>query len=99
MIHSAILATYVLMCSWYGPGFLGARTASGEVFSAVKHTCASKWLRFGTILRLERGWRHSWCRVNDRGPFVYGRDLDVSPVVARELNFVGVVPIRVSILR
>jgi len=95
---AVVLSMAVLISSWYGPNFVGRKTASGEIFSAVKHTCANKWLRFGTLLRLRRGRYTSWCRVNDRGPFVRGRDLDVSPAVARDLNFWGVVPLQVRIL-
>lgn len=86
-----------LLTSWYGPGFEGRRTASGEVFVGSRHTCASKWLRFGTILDLVRGTHRSWCRVNDRGPFVRGRDLDISPAVAYDLHLWGVSPVYVKV--
>jgi rare lipoprotein A len=71
-----------------GDGFHGKKTASGEVFDATKLTAAHRTLAFGTNVKLtnpENG-RSIVVRINDRGPHVRGRDLDVSAQVAKELG-------------
>lgn len=75
--------------SWYGPGFHGRRTASGERYNMHAMTCASRDLPFGTLLELtnlENG-RKAVVRVNDRGPFIKRRILDLSYAAARKLGF------------
>ena len=77
--------------SWYGPGFDGKQTANGEVFDTTKLTAAHQTLPFNTLLRvtnLENG-RVVVVRVNDRGPFVGGRILDLSQAAAEKLDMVG----------
>lgn len=85
--------------SWYGPGFDGRRTASGEVFRQEAATCAHRRLPFGTMLRVTNlaNGRSAHCRVNDRGPFTGGRALDVSKGVARQLQMLKSGTARVSI--
>ncbi len=78
------------VCSWYGPGFNGRLTASGQVFNQDDFTCASRTLPFGTRLALTRGNRRIIVVVNDRGPFIAGRDLDLSKAAAEALGFSGV---------
>ena len=78
------------MASWYGPGFDGRPTASGAVFDQQGCTVASKELPLGTILLVTRGSRSVLVLVNDRGPFVAGRVLDLSRGVAAELGTIGV---------
>jgi rare lipoprotein A len=75
--------------SWYGPGFHGKRTASGERFNQNAMTAAHRKLPFGTRLRLTNPMNgHTACVViNDRGPFIGGRQLDVSKAVATKLGF------------
>lgn len=76
------------LSSYYGPGLAGRPTASGEKFNPEKLTAAHKKLPFGTCLRvvnLENG-RSVQVRVNDRGPFVKGRVVDVSLAAARKLD-------------
>ncbi|MGH3088440.1 MAG: septal ring lytic transglycosylase RlpA family protein, partial [Rubrobacteraceae bacterium] len=66
-----------MYASWYGPGFEGATTASGEPFDPYGYTAAHKTLPFGTMLEV----CYQGCvvvRVNDRGPFIAGRDLDLA---------------------
>jgi rare lipoprotein A len=70
--------TYVGRASWYGPGFQGRRTANGERFDTQSLTAAHKSLPFGTRLRVCRGTRCVVVRVNDRGPYIRGRFLDLS---------------------
>ena len=90
------------MASWYGAPHHGRRTASGEVYDMHQLTAAHKTLPFGTrVLVTNRDTSQSAeVRVNDRGPFVEGRVLDVSYAAARLLGAVGpgVIPVRVRIL-
>lgn len=75
--------------SWYGPGFHGRRTANGEIFNKYALTAAHKTLPFGTILEITNPETDKTIRVriNDRGPFVKGRILDLSQKAAQELGF------------
>ena len=72
--------------SWYGPGFDGHTTASGAVFDQEGWTVAHKTLPLGTILLVTYGDRSVVVLVNDRGPYVAGRVLDLSHGVARALG-------------
>lgn len=87
------------MASWYGPRHAGRPTASGEIFNPEAFTYASRTDEFGTLLRLELCGRVAFARCNDRGPFVGGRDLNLSQAVARELGMidagVAIVSVRV----
>lgn len=90
------------LASWYGPGFHGRKTSSGEVYDMHAPTAAHKLLPLGTTVRvthLENG-RQVTARVNDRGPFVEGRIIDLSYALARELGLVeqGVARVRVEAL-
>jgi rare lipoprotein A len=76
-----------LVSSWYGDPFHGRRTASGEIFDKNKNTAAHKELPLGTKLKLSYKGRTVIVRVNDRGPYISGRDLDVSEGVALQLGF------------
>jgi rare lipoprotein A (peptidoglycan hydrolase) len=75
--------------SWYGPGFDGHSTASGAVFDQEGWTVASLTLPLGTMLLITRGDRHVLALVNDRGPYVGGRVLDLSKGVAGALGTLG----------
>lgn len=66
------------IASWYGPGFNGLPTASGAIYDESLYTCASKELALGTILLVTHKDRSVLLLVNDRGPFVKGRVLDLS---------------------
>jgi len=77
--------------SWYGQRHQGRATASGEVFDMTKLTAAHRTMPFGTRLRVtnvENG-RSVVVRVNDRGPWVNDRVLDVSLAAARALGMTG----------
>lgn len=79
------------VASWYGPGFQGRRTASGEVFDTRKMTAAHKSLPFGTwidVVNVTTG-RSVRVRVNDRGPFVPKRILDLSRAAAEAIGMLG----------
>jgi peptidoglycan lytic transglycosylase len=76
------------VASWYGNEFHGKATASGERFDMFAFTCAHRELPFGTILQVMNpaNGRSATCVVNDRGPFVEGRDIDLSYATAREIG-------------
>ena len=86
--------------SWYGPGFDGRPTASGAIFDQEGWTVAHRTLPLGTILLISRGDRQVVALVNDRGPFVGGRVLDLSRGVANALGTVqaGVASVRAEVL-
>lgn len=79
------------MASWYGPEFHGKMTASGERFDMYSFTCAHRELSFGTVLKVTNisNNRAVKCIVNDRGPFVPGRDIDLSYASAKEIGLIG----------
>ncbi|MGE0647364.1 MAG: septal ring lytic transglycosylase RlpA family protein [Alphaproteobacteria bacterium] len=88
------------VASWYGRSHHGRRTASGESFDMNELTASHRWLPFGTkvtVTNLANGQRATLV-VNDRGPYVDGRILDVSRRAARELGFLdaGVTRVRVT---
>lgn len=91
-----------LTASWYGTQFHGKQTSSGEVYNMYSYTAAHKTLPFGTKLRVtntENG-RSTQVLVNDRGPFVEGRDLDLSFQSAREIGMIekGVAKVEIDYL-
>ena len=77
---------YSALASWYGPGFHGRQTASGEIFNQNDLTAAHPYLPFGTLLRVSYRGNSVVVRVNDRGPFTGGRDLDISAEAAYQLG-------------
>lgn len=79
-----------VVASWYGPGFEGAATASGEPFDPDDYTAAHRTLPFGTKLIVTYGGRSVVVRVNDRGPYVTGRDLDLSQAAAEYIGLTAV---------
>jgi rare lipoprotein A len=90
------------LASWYGNEYHGRTTASGEVFNQWAMTAAHRDYPFGSVVRvtnLENG-REVVVRINDRGPWVRGRIIDVSRGAAAKLGMIraGVVPCRVDVL-
>lgn len=83
-------SSYVV-ASWYGPDFHGRPTSSGEIFNMYSMTCAHRAYPFGTILKVTNTANKKTveCIVNDRGPFVEGRDLDLSYAAAKEIGVIG----------
>ncbi len=79
------------LASWYGPGFHGAKTASGETYNQHDLTAAHRSLPLGTHARITNldNRRSVTVRINDRGPYVDGRVLDLSYAAARALGMVG----------
>jgi len=90
------------VASWYGPGFDGKRTANGEIYDQEDLTAASTTLPLGTrtlVTNLENG-RRVEVRINDRGPFVKGRQIDLSHGAARALGIVnpGTARVRIDVI-
>lgn len=88
------------LASWYGGKFQGRRTASGEPFDTYQFTAAHRNLPFGTrvmVTNLENG-KVTTVRINDRGPFVQGRIIDLSMAAAMAIGLAGkgVAPVRVE---
>ena len=73
------------VASWYGDES-GSKTASGERFDPLSMTCAHPSLPFNTRLRVTYQGRSVVCRVNDRGPYVEGRTIDLSLGAARAIG-------------
>jgi rare lipoprotein A len=86
----AVGDTFSGNASWYGGSFQGQRTANGERFDTDQLTAASKTLPFGTRLRVCRPARCVVVRINDRGPYVSGRVLDLSRAARDALGYDGV---------
>ena len=86
------------MASWYGGVFQGKTTANGEIYDTHGYTCAHRTLPFGTILTVENlsNGKFVQVRVNDRGPFVDNRIIDLTYAAARDLDMIrdGTAPVR-----
>ncbi|GIW24288.1 septal ring lytic transglycosylase RlpA family protein [Meiothermus sp.] len=97
------LATEQGWASWYGPRFHGRRTANGERFNKFHLTAAHRTLPFHTRVRVTNlhNGRSVVVRINDRGPYIRGRILDLSYAAARALGMYsqGVVQVKVEVLR
>ena len=85
------IKTWSALASWYGPGFQGKTTASGQPYDMFEATAAHLWLPFGSLVRIvnSKTGRSQILRINDRGPFVDDRELDVSFLVASRLGLIG----------
>ncbi len=96
------LAVWECTSSWYGGDFDGQTTANGETYDMNGITAAHPTLPLGSIVRVvnTRNHRSQVVRINDRGPYVEGRELDVSYEVARRLGFDqrGVTKVRMELL-
>ena len=90
------------IASWYGEPYHGRRTASGEVYDMHRMTAAHKTLAFGTKVKVNR--RDTGAdvvvRVNDRGPFIEGRIIDLSFAAAKkiDLDVDGVAPVKIKVV-
>jgi rare lipoprotein A len=90
------------IASWYGGKFHGRLTSNGEVFDTNDLTAAHKTLPFGTMVKVVNQENGRWVvvRINDRGPFVEGRIIDLSRAAADELCMLstGVAPVSLEIV-
>jgi rare lipoprotein A len=86
--------------TWYGPGFHGRRTASGERFDRNALTLASRGLPMHTVVRVTnlKNGRSAVGRVNDRGPYSHGAIVDLSEALARRVGMGGTTRVKVQIL-
>lgn len=86
--------------SYYADKFNGRRTANGEIFRQRKKTAASKTLPFGTIVKVKNlsNGKTVKVRINDRGPFVQGRFIDLSKKAAKKIDMIraGVQPVQIK---
>lgn len=96
------LRTWECISSWYGEDFDGQPTADGELYDMYGMTAAHPTLPLGSVVRIVnlRTNLSAIVRINDRGPYVPGRDLDVSYQVARQLGFLhrGLAHVRLELL-
>lgn len=90
------------LASWYGVPFHGRRAANGEIYDMYNLTAAHRTLAFESIVRVTnlKNGRQAEVRINDRGPFVENRIIDLSLRAAQELDMVamGLVPVRLELL-
>ncbi len=89
------------LASWYGREFRGRRTACGERFDETRYTAAHRWLPFGTRVRVTNliNNRSVIVVVNDRGPWVQRRLIDLSWAAARAIGLTGVARIKLEVLK
>jgi rare lipoprotein A len=97
-----VVDTFEGTASWYGPEFHGKKTASGEVFDMTDLTAAHKELAMGTtcIVTNLRNNKSVTVRINDRGPFVKDRVIDLSYAAAKVVGMIdtGTAPVRVEVI-
>jgi len=99
LVCLSLFAVQEGIASWYGGKFQGRTTANGEIFDTNKFTAAHKTLAFGTMVKvtnLENG-STTIVRINDRGPFIPGRIIDLSRAAAMEIGMTGMGIARVRI--
>ena len=110
LFRAAFAATFIVSCtagiaraesgiaSVYG--YAGSKTASGERAQPGGLTAAHRTLKFGTKVQVtnKRNGRTVTVRINDRGPFIRGRVIDLTPAGARALGFNGLAPVTLAVL-
>ena len=94
-------AAQAQIATYYGKEFAGRRTASGERFNPGAMTAAHRTLPFGTKVRVtnSRNGRSVIVRINDRGPFVKGRSIDLSSGAARAIGMGASANVRIEVIR
>ena len=101
-VVKAVSTTEVGIASYYADKYHGKTTASGETFDTNELTAAHRTLPFGTRVKVTdlESNRSVIVRINDRGPFVAGRVIDLSRAAAEELQFIraGLAKVRVDII-
>ena len=97
------IKSWVGNASWYGPEFNGRKTANGEHFDCESLTAAHPILPFGSLVRIvnPRTGQFEIVRINDRGPYQEGREIDVSYRVARKIGLIhsGVSQVRLELMQ
>ena len=86
------------LASWYGEKYHGRKTSNGEIYNMNAFTAAHKTLPFNTVVRVENqdNGRQTWVRINDRGPFIKDRIIDLSKAAAKEIgvDISGIAPVK-----
>lgn len=99
---TSIGQSYDGIASWYGPNFHGKYTSNGEVYDMHAHTAAHKTLPMNTMLKVvnKSNSRATVVRVNDRGPFVDDRIIDLSNQAARDIDMLkkGTAPVTIEVI-
>lgn len=89
--------------SWYGGYFHGRKTANGEIYNMYSLTAAHKSLPFGSVVKVTnlQNQKTVFVRINDRGPYIQGRHIDLSLAAAQKLGMVGsgVVPVKLEVFK
>ena len=97
-----VLSTEIGIASYYGKEFHGKKTASGEIFDMYKFSAAHQDYPLGTIVRVTNlsNGKSLVLKINDRGPFLKGRIIDLSYAAAEELDFVleGTTTVKIEVL-
>lgn len=95
-------ATFRGKASFYADKFHGRHTASGEIFDMNKLTAAHRTIPFGSTVRVKNLWNNKYVdvKINDRGPFVEGRIIDLSKAAAEQLAMTaaGVVDVEITVI-
>lgn len=101
--NSEVVTVMYGKASYYGSEFDGRSTANGETFSNKEYTAAHKSLPFGSIVRVTNLSNNNIVivRVNDRGPYVTGRVIDLSRIAAEKLGMIrdGVIDVKIELLK
>ncbi len=94
--------TFDGIASWYGPNFHAKATSNGETYNMYAHTAASKTLPMNTILKVynKENGKTTIVRINDRGPFVEGRIIDLSNAAAKDIDMVskGTAQVKIEVI-
>jgi rare lipoprotein A len=102
-LEPAVLLSEVGIASWYGPKFHGRKTASGQVYDMYAKTAAHRTLPFGSIVRVTdlKTGKNTIVVINDRGPFVEGRIIDLSLAAAQEIGLDknGLAKVKIEVIR
>lgn len=87
--------------SWYGPGFQGRKTASGQTFNTHAYTAAHKSLAFGTKVKVTnlKNKKSVFVTITDRGPYVRGRIIDLSQAAKSAIGMGGTAPVSLEVLK
>ena len=101
MYEPATASEQEVVASWYGEKYRGRPCASGEIFSPDLLTAAHKTLPFGTKVQCTLGSRSVIVRINDRGPFVKGREIDLSKSAFAKLAHTdaGLIKIKIKVIK
>lgn len=101
--NAEVLTVMYGKASYYGSEFDGRSTSSGEIFSNQKYTAAHKSLPFGTMVKVTNinNNKSVLVKINDRGPYVAGRIIDLSRIAADQLDMIrsGVIDVKLEVLK